>query len=214
MYDKPTLAKGMGASFAAVAMIVLIVASTGTAYALPLAGAGGFTIKADKITADTQVIYPGTEDTSNSGQRPMIVVEQKNTKIKGLVIIKEFPASSLPGVKGDARFLIKSNSEVTINKQLLKMSKFNAKQSKFSGQVLDEHNSDKASEKFEIRSGPASNPQDGKTVNIDNSKPGVVLKDVKIKAHYLANDQISLPDQDFVVQYDADGDGKYNESGG
>lgn len=94
------------------------------------------------------------------------------------------------------------------------MSKFNAKKQKFDGQVLDEHNSGEARNKFEIRSGPASDPQQGKTVSIDNGKPGVVLKDVKIRAHYLANDQISLPDQDFVVQYDADGDGKYDESGG
>lgn len=212
MYDKRTFAKGMGASFLVVAVVVLVVASTGTAYAMSVAGVGGFQITADRITADSQVIYPGVEDTSSSPKRPMLVVEQTDVRIQGLTITKEIPASSFPGVSGDARIVIQSNSEVTINEQLLKMTRFSAGTAKFKGQVIDEQHSNRASEKFLISAGPAADPQSGKITNIQSGSPGVVLKDVEIRGHYLATDQISLPDTDIAIQYDADDDGDYHDS--
>lgn len=210
-YDKSTLTKGLGASFAAVGLIVIIVAATGTAYAVPLAGTGGITIKADKISADHQVIYPGQDDTSEHESHPMIVVEQKNTKIEGLQIIKEIETSNLPGVDGNARFVIEAHKTVKIDEQLLKMSKFNADQSTFHEQTLDESPSEDPSEAFQILSGEPSDPQKGKTVDT-SSQGGIVLRGVEIKAHYLTSSQISLPDQDFYIEWDSDGDGNYDDS--
>lgn len=210
-YDRSTLAKGLGASFAAVLVVVLIVGATGVAYAVPMAGTGGITIKADKITADHQVIYPGSDDTSEHQSHPMAVVEQKNTKIEGLQIIKEIETSNLPGVDGNARFVIESHKTVTIDEQLMKMTHFHADDSQFNEQVLDESPSEDPSEAFQIRSANASDPQQGKTVDT-SSDGGVVLKGVEIQAHYLASSQISLPDQDFYVEWDRDGDGTYDDS--
>lgn len=205
MYEKITFVKGTAASIGVVALIGLLVMATGTAYAVPLAGVGGFTIKADKVTAESVVIYPGVDDTSERSAYPMAVVEQKNVKIEGLRQIKTLDVGSMPGLSGQARLVITSDETVTADEQVLKFSKLEAEKATFNGQVIDEHNSDDPTRKFDITTGSF----DGRTVDVSKDGPAQVLTGVEIQAHYLASNQISLPGMQFSVQYDSDGDGTY-----
>lgn len=198
----------MGASFAILAIVVMVIISSGTAYALPVAGVGGFTIKADKITATDQMLYPGVEDTSEKKAYPVAVVEQKNTRIVNMVLIKQLPVDEVPLLNGNARIVISSKKDkVRIDEQILKASNIQAENATFGGQLIDDHPKG-YKDSFGIRNGPEVQAQ-GKMVNISGSQPAVVLKDAKIQAHYLATSQISLPGLQIDVQYDPDGDGNY-----
>ena len=205
MYEKLTFAKGTAASIGVVALIGLLIMASGTAYAVPLAGIGGFTIEADKVTSEEVIIYPGVDDTSERSAYPMAVVEQKNVRIEGLRQIKELDVGSMPGLSGKARIVITSDETVTADEQVLKASKIEAESATFNGQVIDEHDSDDPTRKFDISSGSF----EGRTVDVSKDGPAQTLKNVEIQAHYLASNQISLPGMELSVQYDSNGDGTY-----
>ncbi|MFB6172613.1 MAG: DUF6230 family protein [Haloarculaceae archaeon] len=205
MYEKSTFAKGTAASLGVVALVGVLVMASGTAYAMPVAGVGGFTIKAKKVTSQQVVIYPGVDDTSERSAYPMAVVEQKGVEIEGLRMIKELDVSPMPGLSGNARLVISSSGTVTADQQVLKFSRLDAEKATFNGQIVDERASDDPSRKFEISSGS----YDGRTVDISDDGPAQVLRNATINAHYLASNQISMPGMQFSVQYDQDGDGTY-----
>ncbi len=215
MYDKRTFGKGMGVSFAILTVIVLLVVSTGTAYAVPLAGIGGFTFQFDKLTAESAVIYSSVDDTSTQDAYPMVVVEQENVEIEGLELIKELNVDSLPGLSGDARILITANDTVTADQQIVKISQLNAENATFNQQVIDESNANDPSKSFGIWTGDTAENQDklqnGRIVDLNSDGPAQTLEDTEIRAHYLASSSISLPGLSLEVQYDDDGDGQYNE---
>lgn len=208
MYQKLTFAKGTAASIGVVALIGLLIMASGTAYAVPIAGVGGFTIEADRVTAEEVVIYPGVDDTSERSAYPMAVVEQRNVKIWGLRQTKELDVSSMPGLDGQARLVITSDEVVEADEQVLKFSNLQAEQATFEGQVIDESNSDDPTQEFEINSGEF----DGRTVDVSKDGPAQDLRNVEIQAHYLASNQISLPGMQFAVEYDGDDDGDYETS--
>jgi Family of unknown function (DUF6230) len=208
MYSKKLFAKSMGASISILVIIVLVILSSGTAYALPVAGVGGFTIQADKITASDQILYPGVEDTSEQKAYPVAVVEQKNTRITNMVLTKQLPVDEVPLLEGNARIVISSKKDkVRIDEQILKASSIQAENATFGGQMIDDHPKG-YDDSFAIRNGPNVQAK-GKIVNVSGSQPAVVLKDAKIQAHYLATSQISLPGLQIDAQYDPDGDGTY-----
>jgi hypothetical protein len=213
MYRKSTLAKGLSASFGTLLLVGALVMATGTAYAMPLAGIGGFTIQAEEIRADSAVIYPGSGDTSEQGAYPMAVIEQKGVEIDGLKLIKELDVSAIPGLSGNARIVMSSSETVEADQQLIKVSNIQAEQATFNAQVIDEHDSNDATRKFDIKSGSATEDIEGRTVSIDSDGPAQVLKNAKIRTHYLATNSISLPGLELDIQYDQDGDGVYQESG-
>jgi hypothetical protein len=214
MYRKALLAKGMSASFGTLLLVGVLVMSTGTAYAAPLAGIGGFTIQADEIRADSAVIYPGSADTSEQGAYPMAVVEQKGVEIDGLRLIKELDVDSIPGLSGNARIVMSSSETVEADQQIIKVSNIQAEQATFNHQLIDEHDSDDPTRKFDIKSGSATEDIEGRTVSIDSDGPAQVLTNAKINTHYLATNTISLPGLELDIQYDADGDGQYDENSG
>jgi hypothetical protein len=215
MYNKRTFGKSLGASFAVLVVIALLVMSSGVAYAVPLAGIGGFTIQADKLTAESAVIYPGVDDTSNQEAYPMAVVEQKDVSIEGLRLMKSLDVSSIPGLSGNARIVMTANGTVTADQQMVKVSNLNAETATFNQQVIDESNSDDPSRAFGIWMGDASESQNklqnGRIVDLSSDGPAQKLVNANIQAHYLASSSISLPGLNLKVQYDSDGDGNYNE---
>lgn len=206
MYEKSTFAKGTAASLGVVALIGLIVMASGTAYAMPLAGVGDFKVKANQVTAQQVVIYPGVSDTSNQAAYPMAVVEQKGVTIKGMQLIKTLDVGSIPGLSGKMRMVISASKPVHADKQVLKFSNLQAKSASFNGQIIDEHNSNDPTKQFDIGAGSYH----GRTININKSGPAQNLKGVTINAHYLASNQITLPGMQFSVQYDPSGNGNYH----
>lgn len=205
MYDKRILAAGLAASIGALALIGVLLAASGVAYAVPLAGVGGFTVEAEEIRGEGMYIYPGVEETSESDAQPVAVTELQSTEIEGLVLTKEMDASPLPGVDGTVTFVIESagNQTVETDEQMLKYSELHANESEFSGQVIDEYNEDDPREQFDITA--PGDAQEGKTVNISGEEPGLVLRDVEITAHYLAVSSISIPDLEYSVEHDPNG---------
>lgn len=215
MYNKRTFGKGMGVSIAVLALIALLVFATGSAYAVPLAGIGGFTIQADELTAESAVIYPGVDDTSNEDAYPMAVIEQKGVEIEGMQLMKTMDVNAVPGLSGDARIVMTSSDTVTADQQMVKVSNIEAESAEFNQQVIDESNSDNPSDQFGIWAGDASENQDklqnGRITDISNDGPAQKLEGANIQAHYLASSSISIPGLSLEVQYDEDGDGQFNE---
>ncbi len=214
MYDKRTFGKGMGASIAVLAVVVLVMLST-TAYAVPLAGIGGFNIAADSLSADSAYIYPGADDTSNQDGYPMAVIEQEGVTIEGMELTKTFDVSSVPTLSGNARIMMSASDTVTADQQMVKVSSLSADTATFNQQVIDESNSQDPSQQFGIWAGDASTEQgkltEGRIISLENDGPAQTLEGANIQAHYLASSSISLPGLSLDVQYDSDGDGTYNE---
>ena len=220
MYNKRILAAGLAASIGALALIGVLLAVSGVAYAVPLAGVGGFTIEAEEIRGEGMYIYPGVEETSERDAQPVAVTELQGTEIEGLVLTKEMDASPMPGVDGTVTFVIESagNETVETDEQMLKYSELHAEESEFSGQVINEYNEDDPREEFDITA--PGDAQEGKTINISGEEPGMTLRNVEITGHYLAVSSISIPDLEFSVEHDPDGevddeaDAGGDESGG
>ncbi|QLD89287.1 hypothetical protein HWV07_09705 [Natronomonas salina] len=214
MYNKRILAAGLAASIGALALIGVLLAASGVAYAVPLAGVGGFTVEADEIRGESMYMYPGVEETSESDAQPVAVTEMQSTEIDGLTLTKEMDASPMPGLDGTMRVVISQggNETVETGQQMLKFTSLQAEESQFSGQVVNEHNSDNPSDQFDIAA--PGDAQDGKTVNISGSEPGLVLKNAEIQAHYLAVSSISIPDIQINVEYDEGASPSESDSSG
>lgn len=206
MHDKSRLLKGTGVSIAVLAMIALIVVSTGTAFATSVAGVGGFTIEADEIRIEGLTIYPGTTDTSGqSGDIPAATQEMQSVEIDGLYLNK---TQSLP-MGGQMKMTITATGTVESSEQVLKASYVQAEKATLKGQVIDEQNQDP---QFSVQS--CSNDSfDGHTIDInpDCSGADVVLENPHIRGHYLATNRIVLPGQKILISWDKDGDGEYEQ---
>lgn len=214
MYDKSLLAKGTGVSLGVVALVAMLVLHTGTAYAVPLAGVGGFTVKADEIRGQDAHIYVGADDTSQKEAVPMGVTELESSEIEGLRLIKELNVDSIPGLSGNARMVISGTGTVTTGNQILKATEIKAEEAILREQVIDESPASDPNDRFTIDA--QGNPSAGETVDPSAStgKPGLVLKDATINAHYLATNRISIPGQKIAIQYDPDEDGTYEQKYG
>lgn len=200
MYDRALLVKGTTTSLVVVGLITALLFHTGTAYAVPLAGVGGFTITADEIRADSAEIYVGAGNTSTESGVPMSVVELSSTEIEGLKIQKTLDVDDEPGLSGNVKIVISGTGTVTTGQQILKATEVEAGEAVLYGQTLDES--------------PASDPSDRFTISATGAdgKPGLVLKDPTITAHYLTTNRITIPGQRISLQYDPDGDGEYERS--
>lgn len=211
MYDTRILTAGLATSIGVVALVGVVVASSGVAYAVPLAGVGGFTIEAEEIRGEGMYIYPGVEETSEHDARPVVVTELQRTEIEGLTITKEMDASPLPGLDGTMRIVISSgeNQTVKTGQQMMKYSRLRADRARFSGQVINEYNEENPQEQFDVTA-PAD-AQEGETVDIEGEEPGVVLEDVEVQVHYAATEWIDFSKLELDVEYD---DGKSADEGG
>lgn len=214
MYNKRILAAGLAASIGTLALIGVLLAASGVAYAVPLAGVGGFTVEADEIRGEGMFLYPGVEETSETDAQPVVVNELQGAEIDGMVLTKEIDASAMPGLDGTARIVIsqQGNETVESSETMMKFSHLGAQESQFSGQVVREFNEDNPSDSFGM-----SAPGDadaGKTVNITGENPGIVLRDVQIEAHYMAVESISIPDLDMTFHYEPGTSPDDDNSGG
>jgi hypothetical protein len=201
MYNKKRLAVGTSASLLVVMLVALIVVSSGTAYAAPLAGAGGFTVEADELRSDEFLLYPGAGE-SDEGTTPVVVVEQRDVEIDGLVLTREQSVDALPGLDGSMVIEFTSDDTVEANEQYIKLTGLESEEADFDGQVINAQQSDDPNEQFQMSSGENAEPEDGQLTDIDGESPGMVQEDVEIDMVYLASDEISLPGLDVNVYYD------------
>ncbi len=223
VYDKSILAKSTGASLGVVAVVGMLFLSTGTAFAAPISGIGGFVIEADTITGQDLMLYPGDGDAENysSGAGyPQGVVELNGVTIDDLKLIKRFNLNQY-GMYGNARLVITAGSgaNVTSGQLLLKTPELSADRAKFSGLEIDEENAADTQQGVHnvitLRApGNATEASVTRQVNLTGgSNPGLLLEGAQIRATYLATNTITLPDLGLEVQYDANNNGNFTDPG-
>jgi hypothetical protein len=219
MYDKKVLAKGTAVSFGVVALVAMLIVSSGMAFAAPISGIGGFTIQADELRGDDLYLYPGVSDTSERGGVPVATAEFSSVEIDGLELTKTF--EDVPAIGGNARIVITSTDTVTADSLLVKQTKLEASSSTFNGLLIDEENANYSDSFKQVAPSTAEQRQEGvdgvtgsaKTIDLSNaSNPGIVLQNTTIRAHYQAVNQISIPGITLATEYDANGDGDYTDS--
>lgn len=213
MYDTTLLAKTTGASLGVLALVGLLFLSTGTAYALPVAGIGGFTIQADSIEGDDMLLYLGIDEVAGEGDYPQSVVELRKNRIDGLTLTKEVALDEVSGdvLDGNARLKLESDDGVVAERLVLKTPSLNADSATFSGLEISESGSDDLNKMFDIKA-PADPDVETRQIDLDGGEnPGLVMENAEIEASYLATDEITLPGLELDVQYDADGDGDYDD---
>jgi hypothetical protein len=220
MYDKRTLTKGMAASFGVVFLVMMLVVSSGIAFSAPLAGIGGFTIKADRIEGDNLYQYVSVSDTSERNGTPVAVAEFTEIRIEGLQFMKEF--QDIPAIGGNARIVITSTDTVRADSLLIKQSYIFAEESTFNGLLINEQPSSDVRMKFQ-QIAPSTEAQrhqgadrltDPESINLSTQEnPGQIFVNATIQAHYQAVNQITIPGLTLATEYDANGDGDYTDEG-
>ncbi|WP_254531454.1 DUF6230 family protein [Natrinema gelatinilyticum] len=201
MYNRKRLVGGTGASFLIVALVGLVVLSSGTAYAAPIAAGNGFTVEADEIRSDEFLLYPGAGQ-NDAGQTPVVVVEQRGVEIDGLVLTRE---QEVPMMDGTMEIKFTASETVKADQQFIKLTGMEAKSAKFNGQVINAQPSDNPEQQFQQTAGENADPEQGYLTNISGEAPGTVQKDVKIDMAYLASNEITLPGLDVSVDYNSGG---------
>ncbi|WP_299265138.1 PKD domain-containing protein [Halorientalis sp.] len=199
MYNRKRIARGAGTAIATWALIGLLVMSTGVAYALPLAGVGGFNVTASEITADDLVLYPGVGNTDSEDNFPQTVVQLSNTDIQQFALTKDLDLGSVPmfPLPGTLRIKFLSPGGTDGGNVLVKSTALGADQATFNGFLTNDTNASDARGRWSIRS-------DGPVTLQGTDRSGV-----RIRAHYLATDRISITNLRFFACYDADDDGTF-----
>ena len=209
MYKKKRLLGGTGASLLIVAIVGLIVLSSGTAYAAPLAGGGGFTVEAEEIRSEEFLLYPSAGQ-SDQGETPVAVVEQRGVEIDGLVLTRK---QEVPMMDGTMEISFTADETVTADQQYIKLTGLEAESATFNGQVINAQPSENPEQQFQQTAGENADPEQGYLTNITGEGPGMVQKDVKIDMVYLASNEITLPGLDVSVDYNAGGSDDSGDSG-
>lgn len=208
MYNRKRLLTGTGLSLLAVALVGLIVVSSGTAYAAPLAGAGGFTVEADEIQADEFMLYPGVGESDRAESEPVAVAEMRSVEIDGLVLEREQPVDTLPGLDGSMVIQFTADETVEADEQYIHITDLEAEEADFQGQVIGSQYSDDPAEQFQMEAGEnADHEHEGFITDIDGEAPGMHQQNAEIEMSYLASNEISLPGLDVNIEYNGDGDG-------
>lgn len=206
-YDRERFGRGLSISILVVVLIVGLVLSTNTAYAMAVAGVGGFTIEADSIESEEAIIYPGSGETAGEGESAQILIEHRNIEIDSLELTKEVDVSSVPGLSGEASLSVTSDETVTADEQMLKVSELNAEESTLSPLVVQERETDQVEESFDLTAGDAASPENDTrltSLDGDSDEPGLYIEDAELTAHYLATSTINIPDLGLEIDYDGD----------
>jgi PKD repeat protein len=192
MYDRQRVARGAGAAIAVWALIGLVFLSSGVAYAVPLAGFGGFNASIGVVEADSLALYPSVGDTSEQDAYPQTVIELSNTQLTDLEAYKDLDVSTVPGFSGTARFRLAGRGDIDSGDVLLKSSALTADDAQFDGFVIEDSGNESVDSSFEIFAN-------------DRAR----LESVKIKAHYLTASSVELPNLALGVCYDSNNDGTW-----
>ena len=201
MYDTKRLLTGTGASFLVVALVGLIVLSSGTAYAAPLASGNGFTVEADEIRAQEFMLYPGVGQ-DDQGETPVVVVEQRGVEIDGLELTREQP---IPVLDSTVEISFTADETVEADQKYLKLTGLTAEEAEFNGQVINAQPGQEPGDQFQQTAGENAEPEQGRLTDINGEGPGMVQQDAEIEMVYLASNEISLPGLEVDVEYQSDG---------
>lgn len=212
MYNTALVGKVAAGSYVVMAVGAFLVVSTGTAYAVPLAGVGGFQVQAEEIRGYGAYIYADVDAANANSSIPVGVAEMQRAEVEGLKIVKTQDAGSVPGISGEMRITITGSGSVETGQQVLKYTELEANRAVLRQQVVDETDADTLRKQFIIAE--RDQEYDGVTVDVNrrSDKPGLLLRNVSITASYLATDRVSIPEQQIEIAVDSDGDGQYERT--
>lgn len=192
MYDRQRIARGAGAAIAVWTLVGLLITSTGVAYAVPLAGVGGFRITADEIRSDTLVLYPGIGDTSEREVYPQTIIELEDIRLRGLRAYKDIDLSGAPLFTGRLRFLLRNRGAINGDSLLVKTSALEASDATFNRFSIEDEATGDPRTSFEI-----------------SSTEGATLEDADIRAHYLTTNTLRSSNLMIWACWDRDDDGTF-----
>ena len=192
MYDRQRVARGAGAAIAIWALIGLVFLSSGVAYAVPLAGIGGFNATIGVVESESLALYPSVGDTSERDAYPQTVIELSDTRLNDLEAYKDLDVSSIPGLTGTARFRLAGRGDIDSGDVLLKSSALTADDAQFDGFAIEDQGNESVDTSFEIF-----------------ANEGARLENVEIRAHYLTASSVELSSLALGVCYDSDDDGTW-----
>lgn len=193
MYNRKRITRGAGVALAVWGAIGLIIMSTGVAYAVPLAGLGGFNIAADEISANNMLLYQGVGDTSTMEHYPQTIVELQDVTLDGLWLYKTFDMDKAPGLTGQARVYLWTGGETTADNVLVKSSALSTDGgATFRDFAVTERGGSRPGTQFQI-----------------TADDGITLEQPRINAHYLASSKLTVRETKLVVCYDYDEDDEY-----
>lgn len=218
MYRKRVLATVVGLNLAAVALILLIILSSGVGSAALIGGVGGFTVEASTIEADNVLIYvdSGSVTGTNVDRYPLLHLELDSVTISDLKLTKR--VQDPLGQGGEARLIVvqQVGSQAELGQTLLKTSSFNASGSTFRGLQIRETATADASRKLNVTAGNNASdldnigPPTAQEITIGGPGPneaGVTITKANIKTHYLVAESLNLDNLVVAVEYyDSNGD--------
>lgn len=178
MTNKKRFAVSAGLAYALLVALLVLALSGGVALAaFPIAGVGGFVIKANTIDGTGFHLYPTMGQTSEQMIYPMAVVDLDTATISGLNLSKTLTAM---GYTVDV--VIAATQDVTGNGLKLKITGLTASSAGFTGLDVEEHAGD--------YNGDGNVDALDK---IDLKAPSLHLENAELNTHYLFANTITIP---------------------
>ncbi|WP_083270904.1 DUF6230 family protein [Bacillus marinisedimentorum] len=167
--NKKKFFAAFGSGFLFLGLLAAVFGMSGVAYAVPIAGVGDFYVEFDKLEGDGYTFYPKLGETSSSDSTPQGTNLIESLTIDGLVLSKEFEVTEGNWVRVE----IKASEPVQITGLQHDAGSILAN-AQFNNLVLKEQNSTDWQKQFK---------QESDTI---------VLKDAKLKTHYLFQKTITM----------------------
>lgn len=176
MYGGKKFWASFGVSLAVMVAAVAFLMSAGVAFALPVAGIGGFSVTSNQIDLTNFKLLPTLGQTSERQLTPQANV-QADATIHGMTLTKDFV---LP--MGTARVTISTDQDVTATGLVMNLT----------GMQADAAFSNMAIKEF-------YNVDPSKTLSL--TADTAIMKNADIRAHYLFTNSITIPSLSLNVDW-------------
>jgi hypothetical protein len=173
------------AGFSALAVILVALFLTGTVFAaFPIAGVGGFVIKANSISGTNFELIPAVGDTEKQSAWPQAQVTMDSVSIVGLNLSKELDVSALfPGVVDMVKVVITATGTTTGNGLVLNTTGIEADSAIFNTMLIDE--------RFNASHPNSITPATGAEIGLKASS--LTLTNAQLNTHYMTTTSITIP---------------------
>ena len=174
-----------GAGFSALAVILVTLFLTGTVFAaFPIAGVGGFVIKAPSISGTAFQLIPAVGDTEKQAAWPQAQVTMDTVSIVGLDLTKELDVSALfPGAVDMVKVVITATGTTTGSSLVLNTTGITADSANFGTLLIDE--------RFAAAHPNAITPATGAEVGLGSST--IALTNAQLNTHYMTAASMTIP---------------------
>ncbi|MRG86285.1 DUF6230 family protein [Salinibacillus xinjiangensis] len=175
--NKKVFFTAFGSGILALGILLMSIGLSGVAYAVPIAGVGDFYVEFDRLEGTGYEFYPKLGETSAADSAPQGTNLIDELTIENLKLYKDFDIGD-----GWIRVKITASKPVQIEGLQHDAGMIQANAS-FQDLVLEENNSDNWQEQFQ------------------QTSSSIVLKDAKLKTHYLFQEKMNMNGMKLTVDY-------------